>query len=248
MLLNRGELCFQMGEYADAERWARRAADLYAEVFAHGQKAGHPVDPRDLLYHAMSEGLIAVSLRERGKPADAAAVQDQLVPRLTGFLKTYNTRDHQHECYLAQIERAVTLSHLPARRAAGVADLDAALLGCENLAKQFPQFPAYLRAQGVATLQRGRLNVLLDQREAAGKDLAAALIIFEGLVAKYPDIPLYRNYLGQAYLAAGQNDTDPAKAAEFFRKSREMLDWAAARSPDDAQLKKARAELDAVAK
>ena len=98
----------------------------------------------------------------------------------------------------------------------------------------------------MGTLYRGRLKALLGQREAALQDLNAAAKIFESLVEKHPDIPVYRSFLGQTYTALGQLDTDPKKTAEWYRKAREMLVGALQRSPENAQDRKALADLDAL--
>jgi tetratricopeptide (TPR) repeat protein len=198
----------------------------------------------------MAEIRLAVALRELGRFEDALAVHDRAIERFAGFIKlqTEATRTYTFEYHRAQAERALTLACVPGHRAAGVTDLDSAIAGCEKLVKQFPQFPAYHRAQGACTLYRGRLKALLGQREAAAQDLNTAARIFEGLVGKFQDIPVYRSFLGQTYTALGQLDTDSRKKAEWYRKSREMLDGALQLSPENAQDRKALADLDALTK
>jgi hypothetical protein len=100
----------------------------------------------------------------------------------------------------------------------------------------------------MGTFYRGRLKILLGQREAAVRDLSAAAKVVEGLVGKHPDIPVYRSFLGQTYMALGQLNTDPQKVAEWYRKAREMINGAVERSPENALVRKAITELDAVAK
>jgi hypothetical protein len=153
-----------------------------------------------------------------------------------------------HESNRALAERAVTLARVPGRQAEGVADLERAITGSEQLARQFPQVPAYLRSQGMATLYRGRLKSLLDPREAAAQDFADAAKIIEGLVGKHPDIHVYRSFLGQTYVALGQIAADPQKATQWYRKARVMLDGAMKRSPENFQDRNALRELDALTK
>src|SRR5262249_33281583 len=139
-------------------------------------------EPLDPLFHGMAEIRLAMALRELGRIDEALAVHDRVVERFAGIVQSGEAREYVLEYHRAQAERAWTLAQMPHRRAAGVADLDGAVVGFEKLAKQFPQFPAYPRSQGMATLYRGRLKVLLGRREEAAEDLNAAARIFEGLV------------------------------------------------------------------
>jgi tetratricopeptide (TPR) repeat protein len=245
MLLDRAELDYLLGDYAGTERNARRSMELYARMAETAAARAEPLDP---LFRAMAEIRLAIALRELDRIDDALAVHDAAVERLAAVIKISATREYLHEAHRARAERAVTLGRVPARRAGGHADLDQAIIGCEKLAKQFPQVPAYLRSQGSATLFRGRLHTLLGQREQAAQDLGAAATIFEGLVGKYPDIPVYRSFLGQTYTALGQTAADPQKAAEWYRRAREMLDGAVQRSPENFQDLRTLTELDALTK
>ena len=245
MLLDRAELDFQLGRYADAERHARRSMELYARLADKGVAHREPLDP---LYHGMAEIRLATALRELGRTDDALVVHDRVVERFAGLTRISQRPDFFLESYRAQAERALTLALVPGRQAAGVSDLDSAVVGIEKLAKQFPQFPVYLRSQGAWTLYRGRLKADLGQREAAALDLNAAAKILEGLVLKFPDIPLYRRFLGQTYTALGQIDPDSKKRAEWYRKAREMLDGPLQRSQENAQDRKALGYLDALTK
>jgi len=247
MLLDRAELDYLLGRFAETERHARRATELYAQV---ADRAA--ADPEQLapLFRGMAEIRLAVALRELGRFDDALAVHDWVVERFAGIIKlqTAATRHYLLEYHRAQAERAWTLARMPNRHASGLADLDSAIVGFEKLARQFPQMPAYPRSQGMGTLYRGQLKALLGQREAAAQDLNAAAQIFESLVGKYQDVPVYRSFLGQTYVALGQLDTDPKKTAEWYRKAREMLAGAVQRSPENALDRKALADLDALTK
>ena len=245
MLLDRAELDYLLGRLADTERHARRSTELYARLADLPAASPEPLDP---LFRGMAEIRLAIALRDLGLIDDALAVHDRAVERLGGVAKSSASREYLHEYHRAQAERAWTLAHVPDRRAVGVAELDSAITGWEKLAKQFPQVPAYIRSQGMATLYRGRLKILLGQRESAAQDFTAAAKIFEGLVGKHPDIPVYRSFLGQTYMALGQLAIDSQTAGEWYRKAREMLEGAVQRSPEDIQIRKALAELDALTK
>ncbi len=245
MLLDRAELDYQLGNFAETERHARRSTELYARL---ADKATASAEPLDGLFRGMAENRLATVLRELGRIDDALAVHDRAVERFAGLAKLSATRDNLNQHYLAQAERAWTLARVPSRQAAGVAELDSAIAGWEKLVKQFPLVPFYLRYQGMGTLYRGRLKVLLGQSETAAQDFGVAAKIFEGLVGKHPDIPVYRSFLGQTYMALGQLDTDSQKLAEWYRKAREALDGALQRSPENAQDRKALADLDALTK
>jgi tetratricopeptide (TPR) repeat protein len=245
MLLDRAELDYPLGRFAEAERHARRAADLYARLADRGADPSEPLDP---LFRGMAEIRLAIALRALGRVDDALAVHDRVIERFAGILKapTGAAREYVLEYHRAQAERAWTLAQLPGRRASGLADLDGAIAGFERLAKQYPQFPAYPRSQGMGTLFRGRLKALLGQPEAAVQDLNAAARIFEGLVGKYPDVPGYRSYLGQTYTALGRLDRDPVAAAGWYRKAHEMLAGAVRRSPENVLDRQLLTELDAL--
>jgi hypothetical protein len=92
------------------------------------------------------------------------------------------------------------------------------------------------------------LKALLGQREAAATDLSAAKKILEGLVGKHQNIPVYRSSLGETYMALGQLEASPPKAAAWYRKAREMLAGAIERSPENFQFRQAKLELDALTK
>jgi serine/threonine protein kinase len=245
MLLDRAELDYLLGGYVDTECRARRSAELYARLAEMPAANPEPLDP---MFRGMAEFRQATALRELGRIDDALAVHDRAVERLGGLAKLSATRDYLHQYHLAQAERAWTLARVPGRQAAGVAELDSAIAGWEKLAKQFPQVPAYQRGQGLGTLYRGRLKLLLGRRDAAAEDLSAAAKVFEGLVGKHQDIPVYRSSLGQTYMALGQIAADPQSATEWYRKAREMLEGAVKRSPENAQDRKALMELDALTK
>jgi tetratricopeptide (TPR) repeat protein len=232
MLLDRAELDYLCGGFATAEPQARRAMELYAQLAAKPSARTEPLDP---LFRGLTENHLAMVLRELGHLDEAIAVHDRAVERFAGLTKLSATRDNFFYHYHVQAERAQTFTRVPSRRAAGMIDLDNAIIGFEKLVKQYPLIPAYLRSQGSATLNRGRLKELLGQRESATVDLIAAAKIFENLVGKYGDIPVYRSFLGQTYMALGQIAIDAKKAAEWNEKAREMINEALKRSPENAQ-------------
>jgi tetratricopeptide (TPR) repeat protein len=245
MMHGRAELDYELGNLADTELHARRSTELFAQL---ADKAAASRQPLDGMFRGMAEISLAIALRDLGRIDDALAVHNRAVERLGGLVKISATRDFLHHYYLAQAERAWTLARVPSRWATEVAELDTAIAGWEKLAKQFPQAPAYVRRQGTGTLYRGRLKALLGQREAAAADLSAAAKIFEGLVGKHPDIPVYRSSLGETYMALGQLEASPPKAAEWYSKAREMLEGAIQRSPENFQYRQAKIELDALTK
>jgi eukaryotic-like serine/threonine-protein kinase len=245
MLIDRSEMDFQLGLFADSERSARRSAELYANLAETPSAEPETLDP---LFRCMTETGLGIALRELGRIDEALAVHDAVIERLAGLTKLSASRDLLHQYHRARAERGWTLARVPDRYAAGLAGLDSAILGWEQLAKQFPQIPIYLREQGVGNLYRGRLKVLLGRRDAAVQDLTAAAKIYDGLVEKYQDIPAYRSGLGQAYMRLGQLAVDPKEAAEWYRKARNMLETAAKRNPENVQDRQALAELNALTK
>ena len=200
MLIDRSDLDYQLGRFVDSERAAHRAAALFADMASSGVGSPEALDP---MFWGIAEIRLAMTLREQGRTDEALTVHDSSVERLNRFAQASQARDTIFYLHRTKAERGWTLARVPARYAAGVADLDAAIGGWERLAKQFPQIPSYLRSQGLGLLYRGRLKVLLGQREAAEKDFKAAHEIFEGLVRKNSDIVIYRNYLGETLHGIG---------------------------------------------
>lgn len=245
MLIDRAEMDYQLGRYLESERAVSRSAELYANLAATPSATPEPLDP---LFHCMAEIQRAVSLRELGKVDEALVAHDRVVERLAGLTKLSASRDLLHQYYTARAERARTMALIPDRKAAGLVDLDSAIQGWEQLGKQFPQIPIYPRGQATGNLYRGRLKLLLGQREAAAQDLNAAAEIFEGLVTKHPTIPSYRNGLGRACTTLGQLVADPKQSVEWYRKARDMLEGAVQRNPENVQYRQALAELDALTK
>jgi tetratricopeptide (TPR) repeat protein len=243
VLLDRAELDFQLGDLAGTEQDARRSRDLYAALADAVDYKAELLDP---LFRSMAEVRLAVTLRELNRIEEALTVHNQVVERLDGLAKLSATRDHLHELARARGERAVTWMKSPDKRAAGIAEFDLVINACEKLAKQFPQFPAYQRSQGMWTMQRGRLNRDLGKSASAASDAAAATAILEGLVAKYPAIPIYRSFLGQIYILRGQLESDAGKSAGWYAKARDALNAALTTSPDNALDRKALSDVEAL--
>jgi eukaryotic-like serine/threonine-protein kinase len=245
MLIDRADLDYQLGRFAGSEQSARRSVDLYTKL---AEMPGAQPQALDRLFHGMAERWLGMALREQGRIPEAIAVFNRVVERMAAHVKLSPDRNMVSQYHIAQAERAWTFSRLPNRYAEGVAELDNAIVGLEKLSKQFPQAPVYLQWQGVGTLYRGRLKILLGQRDAAAQDLTAAATIFDGLVKKYPDIPDYRYYLGQTWTVLGQLAGNLSEAAPLYQKARDMLDGAVQRNPERFQYRQALEELNRLTK
>jgi serine/threonine protein kinase/tetratricopeptide (TPR) repeat protein len=245
MLIDRADLDYQLGRFTDSERAARRSVDLYANLAEAPNARQQTLDP---LFRGMAERWLGMALREQGRISEAIAVFNSVVERMDALIKLNPDRNMVSQYHRAQVERAWTFSQVPGRYAEGVADLDRAIAGLEKLSKEFPQVPVYLQWQGVGNLYRGRLKILLGQRDAAAQDLTAAATILEGMVSKYPDIPAYRSYLGQAWTILGQLAATSLEASSFYQKAREMLEAAVQRNPESFQFRQALEELDKLTK
>jgi tetratricopeptide (TPR) repeat protein len=245
MLMDRADLDYLLGRFAESEGAARRSVDLYAKL-AEARGARH--ETSDPLFRGMAERWLGMALREQGRLVEAIAVFNTVVERLAALVKLNADRNMVSQYHIAQAERAWTFSRVPDRYGQGIADLDNAIVGLEKLSRQFPQVPVYLQWQGVGHLYRGRLKILLGQRDAAAQDLTAAATILEGMVRKYPDIPAYRSYLGQTWTVLGQLAAGSPKAAPLYQKAREMLEGAVQRSPESFQYRRALEELDQLTK
>lgn len=242
-LIDRSELDYQLGRYAESERTARASTELYAKLMSAPSSRAAPLDS---LFRGMAENGLALALRELGRVDEALAAQDAAVERLAGLSKVSQSRDSLHLYHRFRAERAWTCSRVPARRAAAIADLDDATLGWEKLSKEYPLAPLYQHWNGLAYQYRGRLNAQLARRDAALQDLTMAAKIHEELVEKHQDIPVYRNDLGETYTALGRLATGTPEAAGWYRKARDALGGAVQRNPDNAQYRQALKELDAL--
>jgi hypothetical protein len=167
---------------------------------------------------------------------------------ITALTKLGDNRDFWSFYYRARAERAWTLAHDPANRAAAIADLEDAIQGLSKLNQRFGDNPTDLFRISSAMQDSGRIKTLTGQREAAQKDLSSSAKILEGLLAQQPDRPMYQYELGRTYTALGQAAPDAAAAAEWYRKARKALESAVERYPENAEYRQALTELDAAAK
>jgi tetratricopeptide (TPR) repeat protein len=243
LFVARSDRELQVGRWADSEQSARRSAGLYAEL---AETPGTRPEPLDPLFHAMAEHNLALALREQGRTDEALAAHDRAAERIAGLTKVTNSRDAWSFNHRVRTERAWTQGRLPGRAAAAVADLEAAIRGWDALLGKLGDVPVDLERKGVAGLYCGRLKALLGRREEAARDLSAAAAVLEKLVAGQPKIPAYRYDLGRVYTALGQTAGDPAEAAGWYRKAREMLDAASRQYPESAPFRQALTELDAL--
>jgi hypothetical protein len=85
--------------------------------------------------------------------------------------------------------------------------------------------------------------MLLPKQANAAKYLAAAAATLEKLVAASPQTPRYRYDLGRVYAALAE--AEPEHAPDWRRKARTALEAAVRQYPENAEYRKALAELDA---
>jgi tetratricopeptide (TPR) repeat protein len=242
-------LDFQVGRLADSERSARRSAELYAKV-AKVPGSQQPLDP---LFHAMADLNLAVALREQDRLKEADSAHRSAVERMMGLIRVHSTRDTHSFYSEVRAQRAVTQARIPgdlvrpSDLVGPLADLRGAIQGWDRLINQMGPNPVDLNRKAVASLYSGRLKVQAGQRGEAVKDLQTAATILEELVNKQPDIPKYRFDLGRTYTTLSQIADDAQQANDWHRKARAMLDRALTRYPENAQYRKALAELKALA-
>jgi serine/threonine protein kinase len=245
MLISQSDRDYWVGLWAESEKAARKAAELYAKLADTPGTRPEPVDP---LFRAMAEHNLATTLREEGRIDEALAAHDSAVERIKGLTRVTNSRDVWSFYHRTRSERAWTLGCLPKRRAEAIADLDSAVLGWDKLIKQMGENPTDLYRKGVASLYAGRLRALLDQRTEAVRDLSTSAQILEKLVGKQPEVPVYRYDLGRSCTALGQLAGNQEEAGGWYRKARAMLDSAIKRYPENVHYRQALKELDALTK
>ena len=243
ILIDRADLDYQLGRFPECERTARKSMELYIHLT---QTPGNHPETLDPLFRAMAGNRLAMALREQGKIDAALAVHDEVVNQLATQIKVNPTRDFLHAYHRFRTERAWTLTNVPNRQRAAVADLDDDISGWVKLGKQFPDSPLYLQYQGIAGMYRGRLNSLLAQRDAATRDLTAAAKILNGLAEKYKDIIVYRYDLGRTYTVLGKLTTDQAEASRNFSLARTALEEVTQKDRENVHYRKALEDLNAL--
>jgi tetratricopeptide (TPR) repeat protein/tRNA A-37 threonylcarbamoyl transferase component Bud32 len=241
LLMNRADKEYQVGRLAESEQAGRKSAELYTALAETPGTRSEPVDP---LFHAMAHHNLAMTLREEGRIDDALAAHDRAVQLIAGLTKISNSRDAWSFYYRVRTERARTLALVSGRAEEAIKELESAIAGWDRLIKLLGDNPNDLERKSVASMYCARIKMQLGQREAAAKDATTAADIMERLVAKQPEIPVYRYDLGRAYTALGQLTADPVKAAERYRKAREMLDAAIQQYPENVLYRQALKELD----
>ena len=241
LLLDRSDLDNQLGRFADSERAARKSLEIYAKLGETPAAGAGTLDP---MYWAMAQLRLAMALREQGRIDQALENHDAAVERLA---KMPPGRDQTFQLHRARAERAWTWSLVPERREKAIVELDAAFLGFEKLAKEFPTTAFYVHYQGIAKLYRSRINALLGRRDAAVQDLITGTKLLEGLVTKYKDIPAYAFDLGRTYADRGRL-ADPREAPGLFAKARALLEPVAKQNPENVHYQRALEELNTTVK
>jgi tetratricopeptide (TPR) repeat protein len=244
MVLNRSGWEYQMGRLSDSERSARWSAEAYAKITS-GPGDHQPLDP---LFHAMADLNVAKVCRDQDRLKEANAAHRSAVERMMALTRIHVTRDTLSFYYETRAQRAWTQARITPNSLLGpLADLRGAVMGWDGLIKQLGPNPVDLKRKAVACLYAGRLKHQAGKRGEAVTDLLTAAAILEGLVKTQPAIPSYHYELGRAYTSLGQVADDAHKAKDWYRKAREELDGATARYPENAQYRRALAELNAIA-
>lgn len=243
MLNTRAEWDFQVGRLEAAEKNARRSILLYEKLKG---VSGEPLDP---LFHAMSEVTLAAIVREQGKiigKDGAVNLQMSAIKRMYALTRVSSSRDVVSFHEEAQVQRAWTQGQLPKTTTSAINDLRRVIGEWDNIIKVHGPNHVDLKQRAVASLYCARLEKLAGQNAAAVNSLMTAVPILEVLVKKQPAIPGYRYELGRTYTTLGQCTDDAQQAASWYAKAREMLDTAMKQYPENAQYRKARAELGAL--
>jgi serine/threonine-protein kinase len=247
-LLNRSDVEFLRGQFADVEKAAGQAAELYDALRVAPAKEKNPVDP---LLAVMAVNTVAAARRETGRTDDALRAHDDAVKRMAALSGPQPSRNVAFWSALVRLERAQTTAPIPKRGGAAVEDFTEAIRTLEQLVKDNPAVPLYRRGLADAYLGRGELLLAQSAPDRAGQDLHTARERLEKLVGDYPDIPEYRGLLGRTCSSLAQHALDAGKRSEaedWFQKADRVLQAAQKRDPDNVFHRRAASELERVRK
>ncbi|MBX9625240.1 MAG: hypothetical protein K2X82_15645, partial [Gemmataceae bacterium] len=200
------------GQYAAAGRSAQESADLLDELLAAPRDRYHPYAP---LFRADARSLRAVAVREEGRagggawdPGPALRLHDEAVGRLRELVAADGRRDFLFQLYAALVQRAETGRTAPGREARAGRDLDEAVAGLAELARQHTAVGHYREELARGLIARGRVRATAARTVgdpagslAAEADLFRAVGLLEGLSQESPKLPEYRGLLGEAWAA-----------------------------------------------
>ena len=231
----------QLGHPAASARAGRRGVAIYEALV---QAPSRPPVAFDPVMLGSCLFALATAERELGRFAEAFQVADRGVGLLREFLEkdpAENNAAHNLGRVLYERARAGLALGREGSRESAEADLSAAILGWDALAKRFPQVAVYRDWGAVARLARGASKGAPGGEE----DLETARDALDALARQYADIPGYRANLGRAYLeqarlsrSAGQLD----RAKGRFALAVDTMADVARKSPEDGRL---RASLEA---
>jgi eukaryotic-like serine/threonine-protein kinase len=242
-LLERAEVEYLRGQFADAQATAGRAAGLFDHLRDAPVGQANPIDP---LLAVMAVNRMALAQREAGRPAEARKTHDDAVNRLNPLAGPQAARDIAFWSARVRLERARTAALTADGRAAAGDDFAAAARALEGLTTDYAHTPLYREWLAAAYLGRGELHAAQAQPGPGGADLNKARELLENLIRFYPDIPDYRGLLGRTCTALGRLAAaagDAPGAADWFRKAKVVLDGASKRDPDNVFHRRAADEL-----
>ena len=238
-LLERAEVEYLRGRFAEAEATARRAVELYDGLRNAPANQTNPADP---LLAAMAVNRVALAVRDGGRPADALPIHNDAVARLDKLAGPQANRDVTYWSARVRLERGRAAAMIAEQRPKAEPDYAAAVRTLETLVTDYPLSPQYRELLATAALGRGELTL-----PTTDADLTRARELLEKLVAEYSALPVYRGLLGRTCLALGRRaaaTADPTAAAEWFRKAGIVLEGAQKRDPENVFHRLAAEELE----
>ncbi|MCI0461304.1 MAG: hypothetical protein L0Z62_30520, partial [Gemmataceae bacterium] len=248
-LLNLAAIEYRQGkhEHADqTEKTIQRSVALFRELVEGPPEERHPYEPL-LLTAALN--LKAMIERAGGKLEGAAATHKEAVKELRGMQeqksKLVNEADGVHFMAECRLEQSKTWARTPKYLPAAEKNLGVAINNLTELARNHTRIPTYRESLGAAYQERGQLRLQGRNYQGARDDLRKATEVLATLVEQHGALPGPRGALGKAYAGLGQvalqlKDEDPA---QWLTKAATELRAAVARSPEDAQLKRALDDL-----
>jgi tetratricopeptide (TPR) repeat protein len=248
-LLDLAGLEFELGEFAEAEKSAGRAAELFQAMLDRPGDRRHPLSH---IFLADAHSTRAGAQRELGRDADARAAHVAAFREYRTILGKDQSPTARHFYARALVERAQTYERLPADRARADRDYTAAIDDIwKKLREQFPETPFYREWLATALIGRGRVRTAADEFEKAAKDLDEAAKLLDELTAKSPSVPGYQALVGRELFARGRLAAargDAPGAASYYGRAVPVLRAALAQSPDNAWYRRYLAEATDLAR
>ncbi len=232
--------------YSECAAATREAVDLFGEILNSGQ----PPHPRDQYFRGVSLNRLAIALRELGDNVESLARHNEAVDLLRKECVGSNNDTALNALGRALCDFGRTLARLTDETNRTEEVLNESIAIWERLLTHQPNNGTYHQCHAVALTARGRVRSADSElRRGAAADLEKAIAILEALTKAKPNMASFHADLGRAYFGLGRvaiANGDVETGRQRFDEARNSLDRALEIDPNHENIKRSRAEVDAL--